>query len=147
MRAREVNHRVISLLLAIDDLAQLLVHGSNGSRSLRPGRWELVQLVVDHNPDLALLGTRGVDGRPQLLDRHVWAHHLGDVEAAPDARRGRLGAEVGREALSRVGVSQVRGVQVWLSDEDVAGCWALCEEGLGRLEDLQGGAELRVRFG
>lgn len=39
-----------------------------------------------------------------------------------------------------MGFAQVRGVQVRLGDEDVAGRRAPGEEGLGRLEDLRGGA-------
>lgn len=51
------------------------------------------------------------------------------------------------EAGARVRVAQVRGVQVRLGDEDVAGGRAGGEEGAGRLEDLRGGAELGVVVG
>lgn len=128
MRARKVNHSVFTpfgpLLLLVENLAQRLVHRSHWLRPLPQRRGELFQLVVHHDARFALLVACRFDGRPQVLDGHVLAYNFSHVETAPDARRGHLGAQGWRETFTRVGVAQVRAVEVRLGDEDVAGRWA-----------------------
>lgn len=58
-----------------------------------------------------------------------------------------MSAQLWCKTLARVSVSEIGGVQIWLGDQDVTGCWARGEEGLSGLDDLGGGAELRVGFG